>query len=624
MTATQASALTIAPERTAEEASPVELCDVLLAAALAASADYFWIEPVPGTEQRYSVSLQQENRTLAMTTVPSALGMAAIARLAFLCEIDLLTTRTRTGSTRLRRGDRECELVLTLRPGPALRAEGTLVRRSPRLLLAGQRYAELTLGEQVDHYRVLAHLGAGGMGSVYKAEHVSLGRVHALKVLHGAVLARDHDASQRFLREARAASRIQHPNIVDVFDFGYLRDGRPYFVMELLSGASLGDLIDRGALPPPKALAIAKQLACALAAAHERGVIHADVTPSNVLVSDDESLSVKLVDFGLAELRDGLERPDDPNSEYVLGTPSYISPEQIRGQGATELSDQYSLGVVLYEMLVGRPPFADRNVRELCLKHLREPAPEPVTPTGPLPPELVALVLRCLEKAPAQRYPSLRAMLLELEHVESIVERRGWRRWLVRRAMEQASKTLPLVVCVDDDAEVLAVVVRCAKMEAVTVRSTQDPHQALTWVAAEEVAVLISDYEMPEMSGADLLEAVRKVRPATVRVLVTGRKTLDTAIEGINRGEVYRYVSKPFEAERVRAVVREAVAKYHELAEGRQERELAQRRTQLTAELEHEFPGITSVPRDRDGAYVPSDGSRKVPGLDDLRALLPP
>lgn len=189
--------------------------------------------------------------------------------------------------------------------------------------------------------------------------------------------------------------------------------------------------------------------------------------------------------------------------------------------------------------------------------------------------------------------------------------------------MEQASKALPLVVCVDDDAEVLAVVVRCAKMEAVTVRSTQDPHQALTWVAAEDVAVLISDYEMPEMSGAELLEAARKVRPATVRVLVTGRKSLDTAIDGINRGEVYRYVSKPFEADRVRAVVREAVAKYHELAEGRHERELAQRRAQLTIELEQEFPGITNVPRDRDGAYVPSVAPRQVSGLDDLLALLP-
>ncbi|MEZ4363644.1 MAG: serine/threonine-protein kinase [Kofleriaceae bacterium] len=418
--------------RSLDEISPVALVDVLLDAALAANADYLWIEPVPMSEQRYLVSVQQDSQTLATTTVPASLGMAAIARLAFLCEIDLLTTRARTGSTRLRHSGRECELVLTLRPGAALRAEATLLRRAPRLVAPEQRYAELAVGERVDHYRILARLGAGGMGSVYKAEHVSLGRVHALKVLQGAVLARDQDASERFLREARAASRIQHPNIVDVFDFGYLRDGRPYFVMELLSGSSLGDMIDRGALQPSEAVSIARQLGSALAAAHERGVIHADVTPSNVLVSDDPHRAVKLVDFGLAELRDGLERQADPSTEYVLGTPCYISPEQIRGHGATEQSDQYSLGIVLFEMLTGHPPFQDRNVRSLCIKHLRDPVPELQSPHGALPPELTALLQKCLEKSPVQRYASLRAMLLDLEQIESIVDRRGWRRWLVR------------------------------------------------------------------------------------------------------------------------------------------------------------------------------------------------
>jgi DNA-binding NtrC family response regulator len=182
---------------------------------------------------------------------------------------------------------------------------------------------------------------------------------------------------------------------------------------------------------------------------------------------------------------------------------------------------------------------------------------------------------------------------------------------------------LPLVVCVDDDAEVLAVVVRCVKLEQVTVRSTQDPHQALTWVASEQVAVLISDYEMPEMTGAELLEQARRVRPATVRVLVTGRKTLDTAIDGINRGEVYRYVSKPFEPEMVRSVVRDAVAKYRETAETLEERELAQRRIQLAADLEQEHPGLTAIERDRDGAYVPVADWSQLVGLEELRALLP-
>jgi hypothetical protein len=251
-----------------EEVSPVMVVDGLLEAALTSNADYFWIEPAGAGDARYALSVQHAERPVVTSVVSGALGMAVIARLAFLCEIDLLTMRARTGSTKVRHGGRECELVVTLRPGAGLRAEGTLVRRAPRVVTTEQRYAELTVGERVDHYRILAKLGAGGMGSVYKAEHAVLGRVYALKVLQGTVLVRDHDASERFLREARAASRIRHPNIVDVFDFGYLRDGRPYFVMELLSGTSLGDLIDRGALPPDQAVAIARQLGGALAAAH--------------------------------------------------------------------------------------------------------------------------------------------------------------------------------------------------------------------------------------------------------------------------------------------------------------------------------------------------------------------
>ncbi len=189
--------------------------------------------------------------------------------------------------------------------------------------------------------------------------------------------------------------------------------------------------------------------------------------------------------------------------------------------------------------------------------------------------------------------------------------------------MGEPSEELPLVVCVDDDAEVLAVVVRCVKLEPVTVRSTQDPHQALTWVASEQVSVLVSDYEMPEMTGAELLEQARRIRPATVRVLVTGRKTLDTAVEGINRGEVYRYVSKPFEPEKVRQVIREAVAKYREQAQSLEERELASRRAQLAVDLEHEYPGLTRVERDRDGAYVPAADWTCLAVFDELRALLP-
>ena len=225
---------------------------------------------------------------------------------------------------------------------------------------------------------------------------------------------------------------MRHPNIVDVVDFGHLTDGRPYFVMELLEGESLADLVSEGALPPGQVVVIARQLANALAAAHERGVVHADVTPSNVLVvsgaSGGHEMHVKLVDFGLAELAgEGLR---DENPEFVLGTPAYISPEQLRGLTPTDRSDQYGLGAVLFELLTGHPPYHHEDLRTLCMMHLTAPIPQIESPHGPLPPKLADIVTTCLQKTPQSRFPSMRALLAAFDEVEKVTDRRGWRRWL--------------------------------------------------------------------------------------------------------------------------------------------------------------------------------------------------
>ena len=283
-------------------------------------------------------------------------------------------------------------------------------------------------GDTVEHYRVLEFLGEGGMGTVYACEHIALGRTYALKVLRSKVVEREPTAAQRFLREARTAARVRHPNIVDVFDFGHLPDGRPYFVMELLEGESLTDRVSRGALPPAEVVTIARQLATALAVAHDRGVIHADVTPSNVFVVGGEELHVKLLDFGLAELAgEGLR---DENPEFVLGTPAYISPEQLRGLPPSDRSDQYGLGAVLFELIVGHPPFMHNDLRSLCMMHIQPPVPPVESPHGPLPPKLVDLVTTCLQKTPQARFPGMRALLAALDEIERVTDRRGWRRWL--------------------------------------------------------------------------------------------------------------------------------------------------------------------------------------------------
>ena len=406
---------------------PSRIADVTLAAAVRAQADAVYIEPTE--DDRYAITMERASQVVATVALEAALGAAVIARLAFIGDLDLSAPHTTSAMVPVRSGSREAEIVITVRPGAELRAD---LMVSPRQRQRGKVIAPPPAtgpmpGDVVGNYRVLEFLGEGGMGTVFQVEHVALGRTYALKVLRTRVVEREPTAAQRFLREARTAARVHHPNIVDVFDFGHLADGRPYFVMELLEGESLAARVARGPLPPGEVVQIARQLANALAAAHDRGVIHADVTPSNVLVIGEE-LHVKLVDFGLAELAsEGLR---DENPEFVLGTPAYISPEQLRGLAPTDRSDQYGLGAVLFELITGHPPFMHEDLRSLCLMHIQAPIPTVESPLGPLPPMLAEVVTTCLQKTPQARFPGMRALITALDELGRVTDRRGWRRWL--------------------------------------------------------------------------------------------------------------------------------------------------------------------------------------------------
>ncbi|HET9625066.1 MAG TPA: serine/threonine-protein kinase [Kofleriaceae bacterium] len=412
------------------------MADIALAAAVRAHADAVYIEPADAdsVDEPYVITLERGPQLLTTVRIDAQVGAAVIARLAFLADIDLSAHHAASGVLPVRSGNREADVVITVRPGAALCANLMVMPRGrPR----AQTVEPLgpSPGDTVGQYRVLEFLGEGGMGTVFQVEHIALARRYALKVLRTKVIERDAGAAQKFLREARTAARVRHPNIVDVVDFGYLGDGRPYFVMELLEGQSLADLVATGALPAGEVVMIARQLANALAAAHDRGVVHADVTPSNVLVVEGGAndpghgeLHVKLVDFGLAELAgEGLR---DETPEFVLGTPAYISPEQLRGLQPTDRSDQYGLGAVLFELITGRPPYHHDDLRSLCMMHLTAPIPLVESPHGPLPPKLADIVTTCLQKTPQARFPGMRALLVALDEVERVTDRRGWRRWL--------------------------------------------------------------------------------------------------------------------------------------------------------------------------------------------------
>jgi hypothetical protein len=246
-------------------------------------------------------------------------------------------------------------------------------------------------------YRVERRLGGGGMADVYLAEDTRLGRLVAGKILKPHY-AEDAEFVERFRVEAQATALLSHPNIVAVYDRA--ADGPPWYIaMEYVPGETLRERIRRdGALAPESAARTALAVLAALQAAHERHVVHRDVTSSNVLVDPDGR--VKVADFGIARIGvSGLTR-----TGTMLGTSSYLSPEQAQGRVADERSDLYSLGVVLFEMLAGRVPFVADSDVAVALKHISEPAPDPRTLRPDVPPALAAVVLKALAKDAAQRY----------------------------------------------------------------------------------------------------------------------------------------------------------------------------------------------------------------------------
>jgi tRNA A-37 threonylcarbamoyl transferase component Bud32 len=268
------------------------------------------------------------------------------------------------------------------------------------------------LGAVIGGHRLVAQLGEGGMGAVYLAEHLLLGRRAAVKVLLPALSARP-EIVQRFFNEARAVTAIADPGIVQVFDFGYHTDGSAFLVMELLEGEPLDARLRRnGRLLAVDALRIGRQLASSLAAAHARGIVHRDLKPENVFLVGDAEVAggerVKILDFGIAKLSEEAPRGQRTMAGVLMGTPAYMSPEQCRG--AVELdhrSDIYALGCVLFHLVVGRPPFIADGVGDIIASHLRTPAIAPSLFVGGVMPEVDAIVLRCLAKAPAERFASM-------------------------------------------------------------------------------------------------------------------------------------------------------------------------------------------------------------------------
>jgi tRNA A-37 threonylcarbamoyl transferase component Bud32 len=283
----------------------------------------------------------------------------------------------------------------------------TLAASQPDAAGPGER---LAAGQACGDYVVETFLGTGAMGEVYAGRHPVIGKRVAIKVLRRD--AGSSEAAERLVREARATSQIDHPNVIDIFALGRLADGRLYLVMDLVDGRSLRQLLADGPVAPDRALAIVDEIADALDAAHARGVIHRDLKPDNIMIAGERRVHV--LDFGLAKLvqPDGAIAPGTLTGQGTwLGTPGYMAPEQWSADGAGPASDRYALGVIAFELLAGVPPFSAPSVPAMMEQHFRAAVPA-ISAKGKvaLPDAVDDVLRRALAKDPAARFPTARAM----------------------------------------------------------------------------------------------------------------------------------------------------------------------------------------------------------------------
>jgi serine/threonine-protein kinase len=263
----------------------------------------------------------------------------------------------------------------------------------------------LTGSTLADKYRIEDLLGSGGMCEVYRARHTGIGKQVAVKILKPE-LAADPKIAERFEQEARASSRVRHPNAIDVTDFGIAENNTPFLVMELVEGNTVRELLrEYGPFPVPRVVTILSQVCGALEAAHSVGVIHRDIKPDNIIISEYDGRDwVEVVDFGVAKIHEDFNRRSVlTGANFIIGTPRYMSPEQCEEQPVDARSDIYSLGVVVYEMLSGEAPFDGGSSTRLLMAHVAEPPPPLGQKRPDISPEIEAIVMRALEKNPDRR-----------------------------------------------------------------------------------------------------------------------------------------------------------------------------------------------------------------------------
>ena len=419
---------------------------------------------------------------------------------------------------------------------------------------------------RIGRYEVLGELGRGGMAVVYRGLDPVIKREAALKVIRKADLDSAESAQilERFKREAQAAGSLHHPNVVAVYEYGE-DDACAWIAMELVEGKSLRDHLLAGWRPDLATLpSVLEQLLEALDYSRARGVVHRDMKPGNVLVSD---MGVaKISDFGIARI----ELSHLTQAGEVLGTPYYMAPEQYEGRDIDERTDIYAAGVIVYEVLCGRRPY-DGQGGSLLRQILHDPPP-PVSTFEPRLPVTIDMVLgRALAKKPENRFRNAREFLDALKNAfpgpgqakTGLAGNVGALRKALAASPAPAARQKPAVrrpsILFVDDEERIVNSLQHLFGDSYEVETATGGMAALERLRARPFHVLVSDQRMPDMPGVELLRQAKELAPRTVRLLLTGYSDLAAIVGSVNDSEVFRFVSKPWQEEDLRATLAEAV-----------------------------------------------------------------
>ncbi|HVP00502.1 MAG TPA: protein kinase [Bryobacteraceae bacterium] len=398
---------------------------------------------------------------------------------------------------------------------------------------------------KIAHYRILSTLGQGGMGEVFLAEDTTLHRKVALKVLLPEV-ARDSDKLKRFLQEARAASALSHPNAAHIYEIGE-ENGRHFLAMEYIEGETLEKKLAGEPMPVAPIVAIAAQVADALDSAHARGIVHRDIKPANLII--DPRGHVKVLDFGLAKILPTASEAHASTQDetitsggVVLGTVSYMSPEQALGRDVDQRSDLFSVGVVLYQMASGKLPFTAASAQETLARILQSPPESLCRLNYELPEEFERIVKKCLEKDRERRYQSARELLVDLRNLE-------------RAPAGEKTRSGTIRAAIVDDEELARHLLREYLHQAggvEVVAECANGFEAVKVIAERKPDLVFLDVQMPKLDGFEVLELID---PSAAVIFVTA---FDQYAMKAFDAHAVDYLLKPFSADRFKKALERA------------------------------------------------------------------